>query len=192
MDLDPEYQTLLVFGGSKGARSINNSLLESLPELLKRFQVIHISGKLDYEDIRERTDHLGGELKTRYRLFPYLHGEMGAALRCADLVVSRAGASILGEYPRFRLPAIVVPYPHAWDYQLRNARYLEKLGAAEILLDQDLDQELHQRVNDLLEDPVKLNQMSDAMGSASKPEAASYLASWLKLLGGIKPEVRSV
>ncbi len=192
MELEPDQETLLVFGGSKGARSINYALLKVLPDLLTKVQVIHISGKLDYEDILQQTDQMGEELKNRYRLFPYLHEEMGAALCCADLVVSRAGASILGEYPRFAVPAIVVPYPHAWDYQLRNARYLEKLGAAEILLDQELDQELQQTVEKLLEDPAKLSQMSEAMCSASKPEAASYLASWLKLLGGNKPEVRSV
>ena len=67
---------------------------------------------------------------------------MGAALAAADLVVSRAGASILGEYPLFGLPAILVPYPYAWRYQKVNADYLVKRQAAEMLPDEQLKEKL--------------------------------------------------
>jgi UDP-N-acetylglucosamine--N-acetylmuramyl-(pentapeptide) pyrophosphoryl-undecaprenol N-acetylglucosamine transferase len=114
---------------------------------------------------------------------PYLH-EMGAALAAADLVVSRAGASALGEYPLFALPAILVPYPHAWRYQKVNADYLTRRGAAIILQDQHLDDELLVTLSVLLENPNKLKAMRAAMFELSHPRAAEKIASALIQLAG--------
>ncbi len=80
--------------------------------------------------------------QNNYRAYPFLHEEMGAALRSADLVVSRSGASILGEYPIFELPAILVPYPHAWQYQKTNAKYLVDRDAAMMIRDEELKERL--------------------------------------------------
>jgi UDP-N-acetylglucosamine--N-acetylmuramyl-(pentapeptide) pyrophosphoryl-undecaprenol N-acetylglucosamine transferase len=128
LHLDPALPVLLVFGGSKGARSINRALLEALPGLLPEMQVLHISGNLDWPEVEAARSALStGEAAAwaeRYHAFPYLHDEMGAALAAADLVVARAGASTLGEFPALGLPAILVPYPHAWRYQKVNADYL--------------------------------------------------------------------
>jgi len=104
---------------------------------------------------------------------------MGAALASADLAVSRAGASSLGEYPFFGLPAILVPYPHAWRYQKVNADYLSKRGAAKIIEDQQLPAVLAGTVLSLLQDSQKLDEMRRAMRSMAKPEAASTIASLL-------------
>ena len=112
LGLDASRSVLLVTGGSKGARSINRALLASLPELLKITQVIHISGQLDWPEVETSAQNLAPELASNYHPMPYLH-EMGAALASADLVISRAGASSLGEYPLFGLPAVLVPYPYA-------------------------------------------------------------------------------
>jgi UDP-N-acetylglucosamine--N-acetylmuramyl-(pentapeptide) pyrophosphoryl-undecaprenol N-acetylglucosamine transferase len=114
---------------------------------------------------------------------PYLH-EMGAALAAADLVVSRAGASSLGEYPLFGLPAILVPYPHAWRYQKVNADYLARRGAAVVLQDHRLDQELLSTLNVLMENPNKLKAMRAAMFELSHPRAAEKIASMLVKLAG--------
>jgi UDP-N-acetylglucosamine:LPS N-acetylglucosamine transferase len=86
----------------------------------------------------------------RYHAYPFLH-EMGQALAAADLVVSRAGASALGEYPLFGLPAILVPYPYAWRYQKVNADYLARRGAAVRLNDEDLPARLAGEVRALLD-----------------------------------------
>ncbi len=75
--------------------------------------------------------------QSQYHIHPYLH-EMGAALASANLVVSRAGASILGEYPMFGLPSILVPYPYAWKYQKVNADTLASHGAAVVLENEKL------------------------------------------------------
>jgi UDP-N-acetylglucosamine--N-acetylmuramyl-(pentapeptide) pyrophosphoryl-undecaprenol N-acetylglucosamine transferase len=101
---------------------------------------------------------------------------MGAALAAADLIVSRAGASTLGEYPLFSLPAILVPYPHAWRYQQVNARYLADRGAAEILQDENLEKDLYDHVHRLINDAEALSNMGQAMASLAQPQAAEKIA----------------
>ena len=130
----------MVWAAVKAPRSINQALQAILPELLQQAQVLHLSGSLEWALVeRSRSgSRLPVELQARYRAYPYLHEEMGAALQAADLVVSRAGASVLGEYPLFGLPAILVPYPYAWRYQQVNAQYLVQHGAAVLLEDADL------------------------------------------------------
>jgi UDP-N-acetylglucosamine--N-acetylmuramyl-(pentapeptide) pyrophosphoryl-undecaprenol N-acetylglucosamine transferase len=174
-DFDPNLPTLTVAGGSKGARSINTALISILPKLLEETQVIHLTGHLDWEQIETKAQTLSTRLAKRYQAFPYLH-EMGAALAAPDLIVSRAGASILGEYPLFGLPAILVPYPHAWHYQKVNASYLADRGAAVILRDEDLDHALFDQIHNLLSDPVTLSQMSQAMAALAMPDAANKIA----------------
>jgi UDP-N-acetylglucosamine--N-acetylmuramyl-(pentapeptide) pyrophosphoryl-undecaprenol N-acetylglucosamine transferase len=183
LGISGELPVLLVSGGSKGARSINLAVLSNLHALLAKFEVIHISGEKDWQTIRNMQDHLPAELATRYHAMPYLH-EMGAALAAADLIVSRAGASSLGEYPLFALPAILVPYPHAWRYQKVNADYLTRRGAAIMLEDHRLNDELLTTLNVLLENPNKLKAMRAAMFELSHPRAAEKIASALIQLAG--------
>jgi len=174
---------LLVFGGSKGARSINMTVLNNLRALLAKFEIIHLSGDLDWNLVKHHREQLPAEFAARYHAMPYLH-DMGAALAAADLVISRAGASCLGEYPLFGLPAILVPYPHAWRYQKVNADYLARRGASIILEDQALKDELLQTLNVLLENPNKLKAMRAAMFELSHPRAAEKIASKLIELAG--------
>jgi UDP-N-acetylglucosamine--N-acetylmuramyl-(pentapeptide) pyrophosphoryl-undecaprenol N-acetylglucosamine transferase len=100
-------------------------------------------------------------------------------------VVSRAGASCLGEYPLFALPAILVPYPHAWRYQKVNADYLTRRGAAIMLRDERLNEELLVTLNVLFENPNKLKAMRAAMFELSHPRAAEKIASQLMQLAGV-------
>jgi len=173
----------LVTGGSKGARSINMAVLKNLKELLDVAQVIHITGSLDWETIESNARQLPEELKHRYQIMPYLH-EMGAALAAADLVLSRAGASSLGEYPLFGLPAVLVPYPYAWRYQKVNADYLAERNAAIVLQDELLDDNLLPVIKDILMNENKRNAMRAAMNDLSQPRAADEIASQLVKLAG--------
>ena len=166
---------LLVTGGSKGARSINLALIANLTPLLQELQIVHLSGQLDWPAIQAAQAALPVELMSRYHAFPYLH-EMGPALAAADLVVSRAGASVLGEYPLFGLPAILVPYPHAWRYQRVNADYLVQRGAAVMVDDSQLKDQLLATIQGLMVDTPRLQSMHGAMLSLSKPQAAHDLA----------------
>ena len=178
-----ESPVLLVLGGSKGARSINNAVLANLSALVEKAQVIHITGELDWPAIEAKIKEFPKAQSTRYHAFPYLHEEMGAALAAADLAVSRAGASTLGEYPLFGLPAVLVPYPHAWHYQKVNAGYLVQHGAAVMLEDGTLSDQLLPAVKDLLSQPQKLARMHLAMQGLSHPEAAAEIGRQLLALG---------
>lgn len=176
LGIQSELPVVLVFGGSKGARSINQALLPILSTLLQTAEVVHISGSLDANSARTYGDILPPALAARYHLYPYLHEEMGAALAAADLVVSRAGASILGEYPLFGLPAILVPYPYAWRYQKVNADYLLQHGAAELLPDEQLQAQLLPVIQAALHNPQKLEAMKSAVRSLARPDAALEIA----------------
>jgi len=153
---------------------------------LAEMEVVHISGELDWEMVAAARLKLPKDLAKRYHAYSYLHEEMGAALAAADLVVSRAGASTLGEYPLFGLPAILVPYPHTWRYQKVNADLLARRGGALVIDDARLKSGLYLTVEKLLETPEKLENMCQAMHAMSVPEAASRIAKMLFELAGAK------
>ncbi len=188
LGLPPDEPVLLVFGGSRGARSINRALSENLEPLLEMAQVVHISGELDWPWVQERREGLPGWLKPRYHAFPYLHEQMGAALAAADLAICRAGASTLGELPLFGLPAVLVPYPHAWRYQRVNADWLVRQGAAVRLDDERMGAELLPIVQGLLNDPPMLGVMREHMRALARPDAAARLADELLALTQRGPE----
>jgi UDP-N-acetylglucosamine--N-acetylmuramyl-(pentapeptide) pyrophosphoryl-undecaprenol N-acetylglucosamine transferase len=183
--LNPDLPVFLVVGGSKGARSINRALLGCLPQLLMEMQVIHLSGQLDWQEIEQNCQRLSPEQLSRYRAFPYLHEEMGTAYSAADLALARAGGTSLGELPFFGLPAILVPYPHAWRYQHVNAEYLESRGAAVILDDADLGEGLAPLVKSLMVDTNRRLAMSRAMQKLAHPEASRKIA---KILADLEAE----
>ena len=175
-DLTPERPALFVFGGSRGARNINRALMAALPALLVDTQVIHVSGTLTWPEVEANAAGLSPTLRAYYRPFPYLHEEMGAAFRAADLVLARAGASMLGEGPAFGLPAILVPLTFAWRYQKVNADYLTERGAAVELTDETLAETLLPAVRGLLADRDKLARMAAAAAALDRPQAATDLA----------------
>jgi UDP-N-acetylglucosamine--N-acetylmuramyl-(pentapeptide) pyrophosphoryl-undecaprenol N-acetylglucosamine transferase len=176
LQLQADLPTLLVLGGSKGARSINRALVMVLPQLLSEMQVIHITGQLDWEEMDKARQRLSADQAGRYRVSPYLYEEMGAALAAADLVVSRAGASILGEYPLFGLPAVLVPYPYAWRYQRTNAAYLAERGAAVLLPDDELPRRMLPVIREVMQDKKRLLSMAQAMSVLAQPKAAETIA----------------
>jgi undecaprenyldiphospho-muramoylpentapeptide beta-N-acetylglucosaminyltransferase len=182
LGLDPLLPTLLVFGGSKGARSINEALWGCLPALLPKMQIVHVTGELDWPRVPEMTAGLPADLAGRYHPHAYLHDEMGAAFASADLAVSRAGASVLGELPLFGLPALLVPYPHAWRYQQVNADHLASRGAAVVIEDSRLAQELPAAVLALMQDPARLHAMRQASHKLARPQAAHDLAAEVEKL----------
>jgi UDP-N-acetylglucosamine--N-acetylmuramyl-(pentapeptide) pyrophosphoryl-undecaprenol N-acetylglucosamine transferase len=183
LGLTNEWPVLLVFGGSRGARSINRAVTDQLEAYLEVCQVIHISGELDAGWVQARRAELPPELQARYHVSAYLHEEMIAALRAADLVVSRAGASILGEYPLLGLPSILAPYPYAGTHQALNAAYLAGQQAAVVINDADLNRDLKETVISLITDEKRLQMMRQACKNLAKPDATIHLARELLKLG---------
>jgi UDP-N-acetylglucosamine--N-acetylmuramyl-(pentapeptide) pyrophosphoryl-undecaprenol N-acetylglucosamine transferase len=178
-ELVEDRKTLLVFGGSRGARSINRASAAVVEQLLAKYQVIHISGSTDAAEMRVKRETLPSELQRHYHLLEYVH-EMGLAFAAADLVVSRAGASILGEYPLFGLPSILIPYPYAWRYQKVNADYLVTRGAAIRLDDETLNETLLPTIERLMSDEAQLRRLSAAARSLAQPDPALKLAQTLQ------------
>lgn len=181
-DLMPDRRTVFVFGGSRGARSINRALMGNLETLLQTFQVIHVSGALDWHEVHQGAERLSAHQRRYYRPFPFLHEKMGFAFRSADLVVARAGASMLGESPAFSLPSVLVPYPHAWRYQKVNADYLVERGAAVRLDDESLPERLISTITELMNDEARLSAMRVAARALDRPQAAYHLAQLLREL----------
>jgi UDP-N-acetylglucosamine--N-acetylmuramyl-(pentapeptide) pyrophosphoryl-undecaprenol N-acetylglucosamine transferase len=187
LKLESGTPAVLVFGGSRGARSINQALVAALPELLPRCHLIHISGTLDWQAVSEAAGKLPETLRGRYHPYAYMHEEMIQALAAADLVVARAGASTLGEFPAVGVPSILVPYPHAGQHQDANAAYLAERGAALVIQDSDISNRLASTVSDLLANPQQLAAMSSAASSLARPDAADNIARELYLLAGVTP-----
>jgi UDP-N-acetylglucosamine--N-acetylmuramyl-(pentapeptide) pyrophosphoryl-undecaprenol N-acetylglucosamine transferase len=175
LGLEADVPTLLVFGGSRGARSINRAVVAGLRALLPACQVVHVSGRLDADWVVGVAKSLPEELQARYHPFAYLH-EMPQALIAADLAVARAGAATLGEFPAAGLPAILVPYPHAGQHQKANAEYLARNGAAQVLPDDQLEEKLVPTALGLLNDQETLDEMRELSRSMARTDAAQAIA----------------
>ena len=175
--------TLLVSGASSGANRLNTAVAVWAADFLRLGQLIHISGPADEAELRRQRDGLPVELQERYHLYAYLHDEMPLALAAADVAVMRAGASVLGELPALRLPAILVPGEYeGWD-QSPNARYLESEGAAVMLPQSRLD-ELQPAVMSLIADAQRRERMKEALARLARPDAAHRLAELLVEMAG--------
>ena len=164
---------LLVFGGSLGAKRINEAAVEAFGAAAP-CAVLHASGRRDHPELAERLQALGDP--PHYRLEPYVT-PFADALAAADLAVARSGGSVF-ELAAAGLPAILVPYPHATaDHQSGNARWMADGGAALVVPDADLDAaRLGREVNALFEDPGRLEGMAAASQALARPDAADRIA----------------
>jgi UDP-N-acetylglucosamine--N-acetylmuramyl-(pentapeptide) pyrophosphoryl-undecaprenol N-acetylglucosamine transferase len=171
--LSEDARCLLVFGGSIGARSLNEAALEAFGAEAP-CEVLHASGRRDYPALRERLEELGSP--PHYRLFEYVT-PFADALAAADLAVARSGGSVF-ELAAAGVPAILVPYPHASaDHQAGNASHMAGAGAALVVPDAEIDAErLRGEVGDLLAAPDRLRAMATAARAVARPDAAERIA----------------
>ena len=168
-DLPPRARVLLVFGGSQGARSLNDEIVEAFG--VAGPAVLHLCGERDFERLRGRVR------RDDYRLVPFTN-EFGAAVGAADLVVARAGGSVW-EVAAAGKPAILVPYPFATaDHQTKNARFFERAGGAITVPETELGR-VADLARSLIGDPERLKEMGDAMKRVAKPDAAEEIAEGL-------------
>lgn len=176
---------VLVYGGSKGARSINRAITADVERLLEvsGLRLIHVTGRADWDDVCVTRDTLPIQTRERYITFAYLHEEMAEAMAAADLAVCRAGASTLGELPYLGLPAVLVPYPYAWRYQKVNAEYLVEHGAAIMMEDAKLADQLAGVLFELTSNRHKLTAMRNAALTLAKRDGADAIARLLVNIG---------
>ena len=173
LGLPQDGPVVLVFGGSQGARTLNDVAVDAWAEAGPA--VLHLSGERDYDELCKRVR------RADYLLAPFLD-EFGTALAAADIVVSRAGGSVW-EVAAAGRPAILVPYPHATsNHQLKNAEYFERAGGARIVRDDQAHELVPALVEELLGKPKLLERMSDAMRAAAMPDAADQIADELVAL----------
>ncbi len=170
---------LLVFGGSRGARHLNETVVAMYPRLkeVDGLHVVHVAGSAEHESVRSTLASLGGSADSRYRVVDYLDG-MGEAIAAADLVVARAGATSIAEITVLGRPAVLVPYPYATDdHQTRNARAVMAGGAAVVVADADLDGPMFpEAVLGLVHDEDRREAMARASAVLGRPEAGRKLA----------------
>jgi len=184
LHLPADAAVVLIVGGSRGARSINAAVRSALRGLLEQAYVIHVTGFEDYSELDALRGGLGPVLRDRYQPYAYLYQQMTDALAASDLVVARAGAATLGEFPAVGLPAVLVPYPYAGQHQRVNAGYLASRGAAVIVEDAELDARLLPVVSELLADGERLRAMAEAARRIAAPGAAAAIARHLMALAG--------
>ena len=192
--LAPDRRTLLVFGGSQGARSINDAILGSaaLWESPQHLQVLHVAGRRDAPDVMARWSSLDaahGVPLVRCRDFV---DRMDLAYAAADAVVCRAGASTIAEVTVLGLPSVLVPYPHATaDHQTANARALEQAGGAVIVPDAQLDaQRLVAEAQPLLLDDARRSGVAAAARAFGRPDAAARVAELVLAAAGTAAPTR--
>jgi len=173
-DLRADRKTLMVMGGSQGARRINELIVEALPQLpADRVQVLLITGPLDYDTVApafEKAD-VGGTV------VPFT-SEIQFAYAAADLGICRSGASSLTELSHYGLPSILIPYPFAADdHQMRNAEIFSDPGAALLWPQDELEdgETFGSRLVALLDDEAKLGEMHEAMAALAVPDASARI-----------------
>jgi len=186
--LQADLPVLLVYGGSRGARSINRAIEALLPDLIAFTQILHICGREGDEVwLQEARKRLPVELQARYKLYPYLENTsptMVQAFGAADLAVCRSGASTLAELPAAGLPAILVPYPYVHQdenaaYLVNHAAALKIADAAMLGLEQPQKGPLFTQIQHLLRDASARHQMALNCRQLARPDAAQHLAETL-------------
>ena len=162
---DREKPIVLVFGGSQGAQKINESFINIISKKVnEKYQIIWATGPNQYEIIKTKLQNLNINIDNipNVKILPYIYN-MEEVMNCVDLVVSRSGAMTITEISIVGKPSIFIPFPYATEnHQEYNAKVLEKVGAAKIILDADLDFNiLNSTINEIISDKEKMCRMSE-------------------------------
>jgi UDP-N-acetylglucosamine--N-acetylmuramyl-(pentapeptide) pyrophosphoryl-undecaprenol N-acetylglucosamine transferase len=185
--LRSDVPTVLILGGSQGARPLNDALIPVLAEALEHMQIIHQSGSNLYPEVKAEAEVVleKSSRRERYHLVPFLKaGELRHAAGIADVVVARAG-SVLFEIAAWRIPALLIPLPHAaQDHQRENAYQYARSGAAEVIEEANLKPNLLlAEIRQLIADTNRLQEMRIAAQKFARLDAADKIARELLRLG---------
>ncbi|MFH0702471.1 MAG: undecaprenyldiphospho-muramoylpentapeptide beta-N-acetylglucosaminyltransferase [bacterium] len=187
LNLDVSKKTIVVIGGSQGAKTLNNAMLKAAPRLIKEynFQIIHQTGKKNFEEYKAEISKEWADFLDcpAYVVRPYFD-EMAVILSASDLAVSRSGSLSISELNLSGLPSILVPYPYAAaDHQKFNAKAMEKAGASIYIEDSKCNSEsLIKLIVNLFKNPEKLADMQDSNKKLAKPDATNNIVKILKTI----------
>lgn len=185
--LRPGEKTILAIGGSQGARIINRAIVILLPRILKKWQLIHVTGKKEYESVVYEAGKLG--IKSgheNYKAFPFLGDELPYAFAAADLVISRAGAITLTEIAANKKPAIIIPIKEsANNHQEQNAFAFSEAGAAVVLEQENLGENiLYEKVERIIENQGLEFELSERIKRFYNPDSAKLIAGEIMKIAG--------
>jgi UDP-N-acetylglucosamine--N-acetylmuramyl-(pentapeptide) pyrophosphoryl-undecaprenol N-acetylglucosamine transferase len=177
--LSPERKTIFVWGGSQGAKVINEKIVDLLPELLRRYQVIHQTGEANLEETKRRAGELGIKAGHEgYYPVAFIRDELKDILAISDLVVSRAGANSISEIAAKGKPAIIIPIEKsANDHQRMNAYSVARMGACIVLEENNLGETIIlNRINQVMDDSNMQAKLSENIKNFYHPDATERLA----------------
>lgn len=161
LGLKQDKPVVLVFGGSQGAKAINDTITKIINENLnKNYQIMWAPGPLQFDLVKQRIKNLSKQKEVK--IVPYIYN-MEEVLNSIDLVISRSGAMTITEISKVGKPAIFVPLPNVSnDHQVYNAKVLESVDAAKIVLNKDLDaKKLNEQIEQIVLDSKKVEQMGE-------------------------------
>lgn len=181
--IESNKPVILILGGSQGSQRINDEILEVLPQLLEKFEIIHQCGEKNYEELKKESKVMIDEkLELFYHLYAFLlEEELSQAYAVADLIVSRAGSGSIFEIAASGKPSILVPLPEAaQNHQLKNAYAYQESGAAIVIEENNFTSHFFlEKLRFLFENPQILKGMSEKAKEFSRPEAGWIIANYL-------------
>lgn len=177
MQLTDREKLVVIVGGSRGAKALNDVMVELMPHISAEgegLRFLMVTGEPYYENTTARIAELAPELSERVRIVPYIHN-MPEVMAAASIIVGRAGASSIAEITALGLPSILVPSPNVTNnHQEANARWLEREGAAKVILERELSgHKLFAAIRKIADDPVRFEHMSLQAKRLGKPDAAN-------------------
>lgn len=181
LKLNPAVKTILVVGGSQGAKKINDTIVNSLKDMLPHYQIIHQAGSKNFDEIKSLTDYLlkDYEYKDRYKVYPYLNKlSLRMAAGISDIIISRAGAGFIGEIASWGVPSIIIPISKSHgDHQNKNAYNYAATGACSVIEEDNLKPHvLTLEIERIIEDENLMKEMSEKTKEFVHEDAADKIA----------------
>lgn len=185
LGLDGSDKPMVLFvGGSRGARPINEAVMQMIPRMneMPGIDFVYVTGEIHFEEIKKQLD---GRTPGNLRVVPFIHN-MPDVFAFTSLMVGRAGASTLAELTALGIPSILIPSPYVTNnHQEANARWLEKQGAARVILERECTAEnLWREIAGIMRDPAKLRSMGETAKGLGRPKAAEVLVDELERICG--------
>ena len=180
LKLEEGIPVIALIGGSQGAMILNNVMLDALPDLVNKYEVIHQTGTKNYKETTETAEIVLGDNvnKRHYKPYPFLNDLASKMVAgAADIIISRAGSAIF-EFASWGVPSIIIPITKTnGDHQKKNAYAYARGGACEVIEESNLTSSvLETTINDLLSNPEKMASMQRAASAFFKPGAGQAIA----------------